>query len=89
MQKIIRDIIAQNFKDEKPHFQIHKGIAIRFGLASWAIIKQYFKKKSNNDKEHYYSKRKFLREPTRRRVVSVERRTKNFFIFKGFFKINK
>ena len=45
MQKIIRDVIAQNFKDEKPHFQIHKGITIRFGLASWAIIKQYLKKK--------------------------------------------
>ena len=45
MQKIIRDVIAQNFKDEKLHFQIHKGIAIRFGLASWAIIKQYLKKK--------------------------------------------
>ena len=86
MQKIIRDVIAQNFKDEKPHFQIHKGIAIRFGLASWAIIKQYLKKKSNNDKEHYYSKRKFLREPTRRRVVSVDRRTNNFLFLKVFLK---
>ena len=87
MQKIIRDVIAQNFKDEKPHFQIHKGIAIRFGLASWAIIKQYLKKKSNNDKSNNdkdYSKRKFLREPTRRRVVSVERRTKNFLFLKVF-----
>ena len=41
MQKVIRGVRAQNFKGEKPHFQIHIGIAIRFGLASWAIIKQY------------------------------------------------
>ena len=61
MQKIIRDVIAQNFKDEKPHFQIHKGITIRFGLASWTIIKQYLKKKKSKDKEYFIFKGFFIK----------------------------